>query len=185
LTAVAFERAQIMARSGSLSHTPDLGGRVCCWTWLGENAAYAGSVSSLHNILMGSAPHRANILQADADDVGVAVVSANGELWAAQVFRARSDSAGGGDRANDASGASRSGDRTAPVTSPTTGLPIPDSDTGTGYTGPTAAEIARAQLQQKLHSLREHLRQARHRNGPFDPVRAAVRYAGTLDRVTQ
>ena len=95
LTAVAAERARIMARSGSLSHTPDLGGRVCCWTWLGENSAYGGSVRTLHSVLMGSAPHRANILNSAADDVGVAVVSAGGNLWAAQVFRARSD---GGDR---------------------------------------------------------------------------------------
>ena len=97
LTAVAAERARIMARSGSLSHTPDLGGRVCCWTWLGENSAYGGSVRTLHSVLMGSAPHRANILNSAADDVGVAVVSAGGNLWAAQVFRARS---GGGDRAS-------------------------------------------------------------------------------------
>ena len=179
LTAVASERAQIMARSGALSHTPDLGSRVCCWTWLGENAAYAGSVSSLHNVMMGSAPHRANILEADADDVGVAVVSAGGNLWAAEVFRARSDS--GSDRSSDATGTSRSGERTAPTTtSPTTGLPVPD----TSYSGPSPAEIRRAALQQKLRNLREHMMKARHRNGPFDPVRAAVRFAGTLDRVS-
>ena len=63
-----------MAESGSLTHTPDLGGRVCCWTWIGENVAFAESVQSLHDVLMNSAPHRANILNADADDIGVAVV---------------------------------------------------------------------------------------------------------------
>ena len=44
LSAIAAERASIMANSGSLTHTPDIGGRACCWTWLGENVAYAGSV---------------------------------------------------------------------------------------------------------------------------------------------
>jgi uncharacterized protein YkwD len=179
LTAVAAERAQIMARSGSLSHTPDLGSRVCCWSWLAENAAYAGSADGIHSALMGSAPHRANILYADADDVGVAVVNANGTLWAAQVFRARSD--GGYDRSGAASGASRSGERSSTTTSV-----IPDSDgVVTTSGGPSPAEIARRELQQRLHNLRQNMKAAKHRNGPFDPVRAAVRYAGTLDRVSR
>ena len=181
LTAVAAQRAQIMASSGSLSHTPDLGGQVCCWTWLGENAAYAGSVGSLHSVLMGSAPHRANILNSDADDVGVAVVRADGQLWAAQVFRARSDGgSSGGGRVDDASGASRSGERSSPTT---TVAPSPDGIVVNS--GPTPAQIRRAELRERLHSLRADLRKDRQRHGPFDPLRAAVRYAGTLDRVSR
>ncbi len=181
LTAVAADRAQIMASSGALSHTPDLGSRLCCWTWLGENAAYAGSVSALHDVLMGSAPHRANILEADADDVGVAVVRADGQLWATEVFRARSDDGGGGGRADDASGASRSGERTSPTT--TSVAPSPDGVVVSS--GPTPAEVRQALLQERLRSLREDLKKDRKRHGPFDPVRAAVRYAGTLDRVSR
>lgn len=185
LTAVAAERASAMARSGSLAHTPDLGGRVCCWSWIGENVAYGGSVSVLHQVLMNSAPHRANILKGDVDDVGVAVVRANGQLWAAQVFRVRSGSKGGngsgdggeGSRAEDASGASRLGERTSPITV------VPSPSGSLAPSGPSPAEIARQQLKNRLANLRKNLKQAKHRVGGFDPVRAAVRYAGTLDRV--
>ena len=177
LSAVAAERAQIMARSGTLSHTSNLGGRVCCWTWLGENSAYGGSVRTLHSVLMGSAPHRANILYADADDVGVAVVSAGGNLWAAQVFRARSDS---GDRAT---GASRSGERSSPSTSTTTPVSPDGSVTTTTSTGPSPAELARIELKQKLRVERERRQDAKKNVGRFDPVRSAVRYTDTLDRV--
>ena len=136
-----------MARSGSLSHTPDLGGRVCCWTWIGENVAFAGSVQSLHDVLMNSAPHRANILNADADDVGIAVVKGGGNLWAAQVFRARSDAG----RSDDASSGSRDGDRSAP-TGTTTWTDTGSTGTTTGGTAvPTLspAEIARQQLRRE------------------------------------
>lgn len=180
LSSVAAERASIMARSGSLSHTPDVGGRVCCWTWIGENVAFAGSVPALHDVLMNSAPHRANILNADADDVGIAVVKGGGNLWAAQVFRARSDAG----RSGDAAAGSRDGDRGAP--SGTTTWTGPGS-TGTTSTGPvlTKAEIARQRLRANLRTAREDLRADRRRHGPLDPVRAAVRYSDTLDQVSR
>ena len=181
LTAIAAERASIMAKNGTLAHTPDLGGRACCWTWIGENVAFAGSVRSLHDVLMNSSAHRANILKADADDVGIAVVKGGGSLWAAQVFRARSD----GGRSGDASSGSRDGTRDAP-----TGTTTP---TGTGTTGspsssgPTLspAELRRQELRQVIRGAREKLKADRKKNGPFDPVRAAVRYSDTLDQVSR
>jgi len=180
LTAVAAQRASIMAESRSLTHTPDLGGQVCCWTWIGENVAFAGSVQSVHDVLMNSAPHRANILNADADDVGVAVVKGGGEYWAAEVFRARSDT----DRTSDANSGSRSNDRSSPTT--TTGSPAtPTGTTTTTGTAPvlTRAQILRQQLSQDLRNARQNLRADRRKHGPFDPVKAAVRYSATLDRV--
>ena len=181
LSAVAAERASIMAKSGSLSHSPDIGGRVCCWTWIAENVAYAGSVQSLHDVLMNSAPHRANILNADADDIGIAVVRGGGSLWAAQIFRARSD----GGRSDDASSGSRDGDRSDPGTTTT----WTDSGESTGTTTSsepvlTRAEILAQQLRQGLSDARDRMRADRRKNGPFDPVRAAVRYSDTLDVVT-
>lgn len=183
LTAIAADRASTMARTGSLAHTPDLGGRACCWTWISENVAYAGSVQSLHDVLMNSAPHRANILNADADDVGIAVVKGGGNLWAAQVFRARSDAG----RSDDASSGSRDGDRSAP-TGTTTWTDTGSTGTTTGGTAvPTLspAEIARQQLRESLRTAREDLRADRRKHGPLDPVRAAVRYSDTLDEVSR
>jgi hypothetical protein len=183
LTAIAAERASIMARSGSLTHTPDLGGRACCWSWIGENVAFAGSVRGLHDVLMNSAPHRANILKADADDVGIAVVKGGGSLWAAQVFRVRSD----GGRGGDAGSGSRSGDRTDPGTTSTYTSPGTTGSTGSSGGGPTLspAELRRQELRQVIKGAREKLRADRKKNGPFDPVRAAVRYSDTLDQVSR
>jgi len=193
LTASAQERASIMARQGALSHTPDLGSGLCCWTWIGENVAYAGSVQSLNSVLINSPEHRANILNADADDVGVAVVSNGGTLWAAEVFRARS---GGTDRSSDASSPSRNDDRTAPSsTSTTSSTPSTPSTTTTTSTGTTSttesppiisrAELLRQQLREAIRSARKELRADRRKQGPFDPVRAAVQYAGTLNQVSR
>lgn len=176
LTAIAAERASIMAKNGTLAHTPDLGGRACCWTWIGENVAFAGSVRSLHDVLMNSSAHRANILKADADDVGIAVVKGGGSLWAAQVFRVRSDS----DRSGDAGAGSRDGSRDAPTGSTTTG-----STTPSGGPSLSPAELRRQELRQVIRGAREKLRADRKKNGPFDPVRAAVRYSDTLDQVSQ
>lgn len=187
LTAIAAERASIMAKSGTLAHTPDLGGRACCWSWIGENVAFAGSVRSLHDVLMNSSAHRANILRADADDVGIAVVKGGGSLWAAQVFRVRSDA----DRSGDAGAGSRDGSRDAPTGSTTTSTTSTEGGTAGGW--PTSsgkptlstAELRRQELRQAISGAREKLRADRQRNGRFDPVRAAVRYSDTLDQLSQ
>ena len=183
LTAIAAERASIMAKNGTLAHTPDLGGRACCWTWIGENVAFAGSVRSLHDVLMNSSAHRANILKADADDVGIAVVKGGGSLWAAQVFRARSDT----DRSSNAGSGSRDGSRDAPTSSTTTTGGGTTTGAPTSSGGPTLspAELRRQELRQVIRGAREKLRADRKKNGPFDPVRAAVRYSDTLDQVSR
>jgi hypothetical protein len=181
LSAVAAERASIIAKSGSLTHTPDVGGRVCCWTWIAENVAYAGSVQSLHDVLMDSAPHRANILNADADDIGIAVVRGGGSLWAAQVFRARSD----GGRSSDAGSGSRDGDRSEPATTTWTDSSGQSTNPTSSEPVLTRAEIIAQQLRQGLSDARDRMRADRRKNGPFDPVRAAVRYSDTLDVVTK
>ncbi len=183
LTAIAAERASIMAKNGTLAHTPDLGGRACCWTWIGENVAFAGSVRSLHDVLMNSSAHRANILKADADDVGIAVVKGGGSLWAAQVFRVRSD----GDRSRCDAGSAHA---TAVETPTSPGGTTVHRVTGTTrfeYGGPTLtpAELRRQELRQVIRGAREKLRADRKKNGPFDPVRAAVRYSDTLDQVSR
>jgi uncharacterized protein YkwD len=89
LAAVAERRAQIMARTHTLSHTPNLGRRVCGETWVGENSGYGGNVAQVHQLFMNSAPHRSNILHPASDDVGLGVVRAAGAIWVTEVFRAR------------------------------------------------------------------------------------------------
>jgi Cysteine-rich secretory protein family len=178
LTSVAAARAQAVADAGALSHTPDLGSRVCCWTWIGENVGYAYSVRQVHDLFMASSEHRANILAPQATDVGVAVVNRGGTLWVAEVFRART---GTSSRSSDASQPSRSQDR-APQPSGSSSAPV-TSATTTGSTSVGATRAPRWSLDQELRTLRDHLRHRLAVHGRLDPLLAAVRYAGTLERV--
>jgi hypothetical protein len=51
-----------------------------------ENVAYAPTVRDLHDGLMHSPPHRANILNPEYNAVGIAIVERGGELYATQDF---------------------------------------------------------------------------------------------------
>lgn len=51
-----------------------------------ENVAYAPTVRDLHNGLMHSPPHRANILNPEYNAVGISIVDRDGELYATQDF---------------------------------------------------------------------------------------------------
>jgi uncharacterized protein YkwD len=179
LTAAAAARARVMAADGALSHTPNLGDALCCWSWLGENVGYAYSATQAHQTFMASAPHRANILAGQADQIGVAVVIRDGTLWVAEVFRGQS---GGSSRTAAASQSSRSGDRTAPAAVST------GSDPSSASPSAPAADPSRSPrqiLDARLHTMRQNLRAVVEDTGRFDPLRAALRYAGTLDRVTR
>jgi len=168
LAAIAAERASIMASSGTLSHTPDLGGRVCCEVWVGENSGYGDSASQVHQLFMNSAPHAANILYGPANQVGVGVASGGGWLWVTEVFRAT----GGGDstssttasRTDQALSSSRSTTRSA--------LPVPLSPPQL--------------LAQRLSTLRADLRLDRQRmHRSPDPLFFALRYPTTLGTVSR
>ncbi len=52
----------------------------------GENIARGGSVESLHNALMNSSGHRANILSTSYTHIGIGIIERNGTLWVAQHF---------------------------------------------------------------------------------------------------
>jgi len=64
------------------------------WAYLGENLFYCSivDVNRGHNRLMGSSGHRANILNARFERVGVGVYeSADGQFWVTQMFLAQTD----------------------------------------------------------------------------------------------
>lgn len=90
---VARDWSSTMQRQGRLYHRPDLRapftGR---WTRLGENLAAGGhNPESLHDALMDSPPHRANILDRDFAWVGVGAVTSGSSLWVTFNFGAGSD----------------------------------------------------------------------------------------------
>jgi uncharacterized protein YkwD len=89
LNRYAGKHTYAMIARGRLSHTSLSRSGLCCWRRLGENVAYAGSISAAHNSLMRSAGHRANILSRYYDEVGIGYVKRGGTVWITQVFRDR------------------------------------------------------------------------------------------------
>jgi uncharacterized protein YkwD len=86
LTWVARSWARSMAAGNSLRHNPTLGRQVYGWHYLGENVGVGGDVTGLHQALMNSAPHRANILDRNYTQVGIGVAYGHGRTWVVQVF---------------------------------------------------------------------------------------------------
>lgn len=87
LTLVARAWARSMASSGTLTHNPRLTSQVRSWRSVGENIGYGGDVAALHRAFMGSAPHRANVLNRGYSQIGVGVAYGRGRLWVVEVFR--------------------------------------------------------------------------------------------------
>ncbi len=82
----AQRQAQAIADAGYLFHNQDLGSLTDGWRRLGENVAYAGSVTEAHRALMNSEGHRENILLPSYTHVGVGVVQDGNTVWVAEVF---------------------------------------------------------------------------------------------------
>ncbi len=97
LRAAALSHAAAMARVNTLSHRlqgePDLSIRGASagahFSRITENVAVGPSVPAMHDALMRSERHRDNILDVQVNSVGVAVVQANGSLWAVEDFSRR------------------------------------------------------------------------------------------------
>ena len=88
LAAVATRHSQRMASKNSLYHNPNLGSEVSGWQIVGENVGSGGSVDSIHQALMDSPTHRANILSREFTEIGVGTVTdSRGVIWVTQVFR--------------------------------------------------------------------------------------------------
>jgi hypothetical protein len=88
LVAVAHRQSARMAAQQRLYHNPNLGSDVRNWQTAGENVGMGGDVASVQQAFMNSPAHRANILDRDFTEVGIAVVrDGNGALWVTAVFR--------------------------------------------------------------------------------------------------
>ncbi len=94
LAAAARTHAQLMVNSNELSHRytgePDLSARAARagahFSMVAENIAQGSSVGMIEQEWMQSAPHRANILDSNANALGVAVASSGGLLYAVEDF---------------------------------------------------------------------------------------------------
>lgn len=83
LSESALSHSRRMVRRHSVYHTTDLYSLVRRYnphTW-GENVGMAGTLRRMEQLFMGSAPHRANILNSAFKRIGVGVQRANGHVW--------------------------------------------------------------------------------------------------------
>ncbi|HEY5253029.1 MAG TPA: CAP domain-containing protein [Acidobacteriaceae bacterium] len=94
LTKAAWDHAQRMVASGTLSHQlpgePDIIVRaqqvgLHCST-VAENVAEAPTAGQINNEWMNSPAHRANLLDPRVNTVGIAIVQRRGELYAVEDF---------------------------------------------------------------------------------------------------
>jgi cysteine-rich secretory family protein len=94
LAGAAHQHAQRMAAQNTLSHQlPGEPGMVerasqagARFSSLAENVAVGPGAESIHRQWMNSPPHRANLLDAKLDSVGIAVADHNGSLFAVEDF---------------------------------------------------------------------------------------------------
>lgn len=86
LVAKARGWAQHMADAGGISHSNLPDGAPDEWQRLGENVGRGPSVASIHQALVASPSHLANLIDPGFRYVGVGVVSANGTLYVSEVF---------------------------------------------------------------------------------------------------
>ncbi|MFL6140157.1 MAG: CAP domain-containing protein [Frankiaceae bacterium] len=88
MTAVAAAWAGQMAGAHDIAHDPQLRTAITGWRALGENVGMGPDVASISAAFMGSAPHRANILDPHYTDIGVgAAVGTDGTLYVVEDFR--------------------------------------------------------------------------------------------------
>jgi len=97
LAEAARDHAEVMSREGRLSHQfegePDLLQRLTQHSLrldaASENVVYDVSAEGAHEAFAKSLPHRANMLNASFDGVGIAVVNQNGILYVVEDFAHR------------------------------------------------------------------------------------------------
>ncbi|GEM_PF-5736732 len=95
-----------MAADQRMRHNPSFADEICCWQLTTENVAWSEPhriwrpgdpvrliTDELHEALLQSPGHRANLLDASVDQVGIGIhVDADGNVWITQNFRrSRSD----------------------------------------------------------------------------------------------
>jgi uncharacterized protein YkwD len=94
LAVAARRHAGLMAQHGSAEHgyagEPTLASRVTKagghFVWLAENVIQGTSAERIQEGFLKSANHRANMLDADMDSIGIGVVERGGQLFAVEDF---------------------------------------------------------------------------------------------------
>lgn len=87
LSRVARAWSARMAKDGWLRHNASVGDHIGPWWRWGENVGVGASTRQVHDALMRSRGHRANLLDGEVEQMGVGVAHARGRVWVTQIFR--------------------------------------------------------------------------------------------------
>ena len=136
VTEIAAGWSAAMARAAHLSHndayfTQETRSRLDA-RMLGENVARNSSVDGAHRALMGSPPHRANILDGRFLVIGIGAELRDGSWWVTQDFVQPATSAGAG----------RAGAASAPMPAPLAPATTAVSPASSAPAAPTAPDAA-------------------------------------------
>ena len=92
LTGVARDWSTQMSGGTGLAHNPNLrsivNGITSVWRKLGENVGWGTSVAQLHEALVNSPHHYANLVDPDFHVVGIGVIVKGAEMWVTEDFLA-------------------------------------------------------------------------------------------------
>lgn len=92
LTGVARDWSAQMSGGTGLAHNPNLrsliDGITSVWRKLGENVGWGTGVAQLHDALVNSPHHYANLVDPDFHVVGIGVIVKGGEMWVTEDFLA-------------------------------------------------------------------------------------------------
>lgn len=78
-----------MADAGTISHNPNLRNEgPDGWRRLGENVAMGGSIEAIHNSLIASPAHYANLIEPSFSHIGLGVVRQGNQIFVTQTFAA-------------------------------------------------------------------------------------------------
>jgi hypothetical protein len=165
LRSYARAHSAAMRSRGSLFHSSDFS-VICCWIKIAETVGTGRSPSTIHRAFMNSSGHRANLLMASADEIGIGVVrDGSGALWVTELFR-------------DRPGVRPSRPVPAPKpTASTTAAPAPSA-----ADRPSLPSRSRARTAPPVDPTAARVGQAAKALGPAyrDPVRAAIDWVDAM-----
>jgi len=101
VAAVAYAWSRTMADTRDFEHNPHHAAQICCWSAVAENIAWSDPpklwqpgdavervTRELHEALLASPGHRANLLDPGVDQIGIGIhVDRDGGVWITQNFR--------------------------------------------------------------------------------------------------
>jgi hypothetical protein len=86
LSAIAQTWAGVMAAAGTIMHNPGLSLQVGGWSLLAENVGQGASIAQVHQTLLNSPAHYANMTNPAFTAAGAGVVVSGGTVFVVQIF---------------------------------------------------------------------------------------------------